>query len=334
MRPNCDDLPPFFSPILMRFIRLCAADFETACREEGAAHAIGCRSGPAASASSQQELLKIDSAFNFIILELVGFRYIRILLDFADRQARVLLKNELSRVQTTLNKLATKSDEAPKRRNWTKGTRTRRALLDATRRLLERDGFHALKVSEIAPEAGLSPGIFYTYFEDKNQISLEIFREVVAEDEATIYAQSGPTDPFDAVLQHMRLYVQQMLNEGALPKALQQMLDALPEARAIWHEYSARIARRIASGLEKRAPGAVADEAARIIYAHAAQAMSDTMLINIKSYKHADYEPIAGDTERISQVLSVIWFRMLYGKTPPAEKCPLALGFLPAPDWS
>jgi TetR/AcrR family transcriptional regulator, ethionamide resistance regulator len=233
----------------------------------------------------------------------------------------------------TVTNISKKNDaEAPKRRNWTKGTRTRRALLDATRRLLERDGFHALKVSEIAPEAGLSPGIFYTYFEDKNQIALEIFREVVAKDEAIIYAESGPADPFDAVLQHMRLYVQQMLSDGALPKAILQMLDALPEARAIWHEYSSRIARRIASGLEKRAPSAVADEAARIIYAHAAQAMSDTMLINIKSYKHDDYAPIAGDIERISQVLSVIWFRMLYAKSPPAEKCPLAIGFLPVPD--
>jgi AcrR family transcriptional regulator len=246
----------------------------------------------------------------------------------------VSVKSDSARVRMTVANRSKKSeDDVPKRRNWTKGTRTRRALLDATQRLLERDGFHALKVSEIAPEAGLSPGIFYTYFEDKNQVALEVFREVVAKDEAIIYAESGPADPFDAVLQHMRLYVQQMLSEGAMPKAILQMLDALPEARAIWHEYSSRIARRIASGLEKRAPGTVADEAARIIYAHAAQAMCDTLLINMKSYKHADYQPIAGDMERIAQVLSIIWFRMLYGKTPPAEKCPLAIGFLPVPGW-
>lgn len=219
----------------------------------------------------------------------------------------------------------------PQRRNATKGARTRRLLLDAARRLLERDGYHALKVTDIAPEAGLSAGVFYVYFDDKQQIALEIFREVTDENETKVYAEAGPSDPFDAVLKHMAIYVRLMLSDGALLKAIMQMLDELPEARAIWHENSARISRRIAKGLHKRSPSAVAGAEARIVYAHAAQSMSDTMLLNIVAYGNKDLEGLGKDPERLTQILSILWYRMLYGKSPPPEKCRKAIDFLPSP---
>jgi AcrR family transcriptional regulator len=56
-----------------------------------------------------------------------------------------------------------------------RGRRSRLALVEAAKRVFGSDGFLNARVLDIALEAGLSHGSFYTYFESKE----EIFREVI-----------------------------------------------------------------------------------------------------------------------------------------------------------
>jgi AcrR family transcriptional regulator len=51
-------------------------------------------------------------------------------------------------------------------RQWVR----RGELLEAARRVFERDGYHAATVSSIVQNAGLSQGAFYLYFNDKKAI--------------------------------------------------------------------------------------------------------------------------------------------------------------------
>jgi len=53
--------------------------------------------------------------------------------------------------------------------------RSRKALLVAARACIERDGYAAARISDIAAEAGVAVGTFYTYFRSK----LEVFTEVL-----------------------------------------------------------------------------------------------------------------------------------------------------------
>ena len=53
--------------------------------------------------------------------------------------------------------------------------RSRRALLVAARACIERDGYATARISDIAAEAGVAVGTFYTYFASK----LEVFTEVL-----------------------------------------------------------------------------------------------------------------------------------------------------------
>lgn len=57
--------------------------------------------------------------------------------------------------------------------------RTRRALLDAARTVLARQGFHQTLVSDIAAEAGTGQGTFYRNFENKRQLLEVLFEEFV-----------------------------------------------------------------------------------------------------------------------------------------------------------
>ena len=51
----------------------------------------------------------------------------------------------------------------------------RAAILDATLRLISQNGFHGTSMSMIAKEAGVSAGIIYHYFENKDDLIDELF---------------------------------------------------------------------------------------------------------------------------------------------------------------
>jgi AcrR family transcriptional regulator len=69
------------------------------------------------------------------------------------------------------------SDTVGRRPVSAKGWRTRARLVTAARTVFERDGFLKARVADIATEAGVSHGTFYTYFDTK----AEIFRVIVAD---------------------------------------------------------------------------------------------------------------------------------------------------------
>lgn len=68
-----------------------------------------------------------------------------------------------------------------------RGVRTRARLIDAARRVFERDGYLEARVADIAAAAGVAHGSFYTYFDSKE----DVFREMVA----------GVMDDFHAALE-------------------------------------------------------------------------------------------------------------------------------------
>jgi len=55
---------------------------------------------------------------------------------------------------------------------------TRQRLLQAGRRLMAAEGFHATSSKKIAREAGVAIGSFYNYFQNKKELFLELFRDL------------------------------------------------------------------------------------------------------------------------------------------------------------
>jgi AcrR family transcriptional regulator len=68
----------------------------------------------------------------------------------------------------------------------TRGQRTRAALIDAGRRVFERDGFLGARITDIAEEAGVAHGTFYTYFDSKEDLVREVASAVLSRTTPTV----------------------------------------------------------------------------------------------------------------------------------------------------
>jgi AcrR family transcriptional regulator len=70
----------------------------------------------------------------------------------------------------------------------------RNRILDAARCCFIRHGFHAASMAEISAAAGMSPGLIYRYFENKNAIVLAIIAGQLEEARADIATLRSGTD--------------------------------------------------------------------------------------------------------------------------------------------
>lgn len=106
--------------------------------------------------------------------------------------------------------------------------------MEAARRVFERDGYRAARVADVAVEAGVAHGTFYTYFESKLDILRAVIESVVEEME-TASATSGPVEgsALDRIEFGNRMFFDVYRRNARLMELFEEVSSTEPEFRAI-----------------------------------------------------------------------------------------------------
>jgi AcrR family transcriptional regulator len=90
-----------------------------------------------------------------------------------------------------------------------RGRRTRAALVNAARKLFEDVGYRETRISDIADQAETSYGVYYHYFESKQDVLRELMTSVAGEMFAASWAApEGLDDPIAKIEESNRRYLQ------------------------------------------------------------------------------------------------------------------------------
>jgi AcrR family transcriptional regulator len=124
-----------------------------------------------------------------------------------------------------------------------KGRRTRARLLEAGKVVFERDGFLQARISDIATEAGVSYGLFYHYFDTKE----ELFREIAEEVEVRLVSMDDvaheldlDAGPIDRIRAANRSYLSAYRKEARIMRVIEEVSrynDDVRRARAKRDDY-------------------------------------------------------------------------------------------------
>ena len=204
------------------------------------------------------------------------------------------------------------SSESPAQ---TKGERTRRRLMEASLTILAKVGFHDLKTTEVAREAGVAAGVFYTYFKDKNEIVLAVFDAIVDANTEALLAQTQRETAFQTLLESNRAYIQFFVGGGGLNRAIGQIVDTLPEARRSWQKANARFAQAIAERIIRQQSGKDT-KVDPFFAAMALQAMLDSILLQVFAYQDPGLAEYAADPDELARQISLLWYRAEFGSDP------------------
>lgn len=131
---------------------------------------------------------------------------------------------------------------------------TRERLLDAARALIEKDGYAAASVLQVAERAGVAAGTLYRHFDSKEQLFVEVFRMVCAREERAMLAAgdalgAGGSDSAIARLEEvLSTFARRALRNPRLAWALlAEPVDPRVDAERL--AYRARYTRFVAESL-------------------------------------------------------------------------------------
>ena len=93
--------------------------------------------------------------------------------------------------------------------------------------VLERDGYHKMRIADVTGEAGVAAGLFYHYFDDLKSLTLEVLEDYVAHalQIETIEKDVPRGDWYQRMLAHNRLVASTYAERPGLTRALLQLAD-------------------------------------------------------------------------------------------------------------
>ena len=135
------------------------------------------------------------------------------------------------------------------------GLATRERLLAVARELIEQGGYGSASVAAIADRAGVAAGTLYRHFVSKEELFLEVFRDVCAGEERAMRAAAddaspGAVDRLEAVLTTFarRALENRPLAWALLAEPVDQLVDA--ERLAYRERYATLVASELRTAID------------------------------------------------------------------------------------
>jgi len=213
-----------------------------------------------------------------------------------------------------------------------KGERTRDRLKVAAVQVMEERGYLALRVADVCKRAKVSPAVFYLYFKNKQDITVQVLTEFV-HDTFRQGATGTATRPlFESIYEANLRWITLVRANSGLMRCLLQLSDEVPEFKQLSektnHEWFVYVTQRLLS----RFPKARVDQETLLLAVYALGGMMDELsrkvLVSREEHLQPLVESITPTDGALAEFLSVLWYRALFGTEPAAVRHATSQGLL------
>ncbi|MFT3872388.1 MAG: helix-turn-helix domain-containing protein [Nocardioides sp.] len=193
-----------------------------------------------------------------------------------------------------------------------KGWRTRERILTAAIRVFERDGYAATRVADIAKEAGVAHGSFYTYFDSKDHVFREAAGAVIDEIHAGLDDMAGSMETRELLRSRNQMFLDMYEAHAAMLALIEQLATTDDHFREMRLDLRHRLTRRVETAVNNMT--ARGDTRLDGLDAHVLSYALAGMVENIAYNTFVLKEPL--DREVMVDTLDEIWLRALGIKNP------------------
>lgn len=111
-----------------------------------------------------------------------------------------------------------------------KGEKARAKLMRAALVVLERDGYHKMRISDVTREAGVAQGLFYHYFKDLKSLTLEVLTDFAQANQDAREIEKGVEqgDWYGRIYAHNLVVVRGYSRRPGVMRCLLQLADEDP----------------------------------------------------------------------------------------------------------
>jgi AcrR family transcriptional regulator len=191
-----------------------------------------------------------------------------------------------------------------------RGALRKQALLEAARRVFERKGFIETRVSDIAQEAQVSHGTFYTYFDTKEAVFEAVSYQVIEAMLESMAIAAPDPDFHGRVRDSVRRFVMAYRPHSTMIGLMEQVGTFSAEMRTLRLELRDTFVKRTQRGIERMKELGLVTAGLDVEYtAEALGAMLEHTCYVWFALDHAF------DEERMIDSLAAVWERALAGSS-------------------
>ncbi len=203
-----------------------------------------------------------------------------------------------------------------------KGVRARQNLIEAGLRVLERNGYHKLRIADVTDEAGVAFGLFYHYFEDTQsfvaQALAEFVETLVIETEAEAAAQHS--DWYGRFFGHHHAMVKFYKKHPGLMRCILQVSDDQPEIAKIWRDTLRQRLDGFLDLLPRVFPDFSLDRTIGRLILFGLYGIAEEVLTEYYIRQNPALTENELSTEELAEWLTILFYRAIFGSNPPAER--------------
>ncbi len=199
----------------------------------------------------------------------------------------------------------------------TKGQRTRKNILNCARKVFARAGYVTLRMSDVAEESGVSMGALYRYFQNKDDLFVNLIGDI---HEQMFSASRAPeqdfaADPYQALLVANRGYLKHYHENRDVMRALIEAGTVDERFRDVWWQMRRRHIDRFVYAL-KTSHGieTVSGVSVRTVVESMASLVEQSADTRFAQEELND-KPISVETA--AQVVTRVWYRTFFEKELP-----------------
>ncbi|MGI9286278.1 MAG: TetR/AcrR family transcriptional regulator [Pseudomonadales bacterium] len=194
-----------------------------------------------------------------------------------------------------------------------KGIQTREKILEAARSVFARDGYVAMRMGDVAIEAGISMGSLYRYFQNKE----DLFANLIANVHESLYEASKASqsdfsiDPFEALLEANHGYLECYYNNRDIMRALFEAVTVDKRDRDIWWRMRERHIDRFTHALRGAHGITEVDGIDVRVVVDAMASLVEQSAYCWYAQEELNANPIPLDTA--ARTVTMVWYRAVFG---------------------
>jgi AcrR family transcriptional regulator len=203
-----------------------------------------------------------------------------------------------------------------------KGARARARLKEAALVVMEREGYHRMRIADVTREAGVAQGLFYHYFSDLKSLTIEVLEDFInpARDREDIERGVERGDWYGRIYAHNFLVVNSYAHRPGVMRCLLQMADEDEAFSSLLRESYREQLMWLVRLLPKMFPGVRFRRHQALVTVYALAGIGEGLL---REYFINSSETLGAaklSVEQLAELLSTMFYRALFLEHPPVDK--------------
>jgi AcrR family transcriptional regulator len=213
-------------------------------------------------------------------------------------------------------------EQARKPARSARGEKAREKLKQAAMAVMERVGYHKMRIADVTGEAGVAAGLFYHYFPDLKSLTLEVLEDFIAGSRniEDIEKDVPRGDWYERMLAHNRLVVRAYAERPGITRCLLQMADEDPGFSRLLREHFIEQLGWLVKQLPVLFPEAKLTEHQGLMVIYTLSGMGETLLRDYFVNRQPELTAVKLSVEEIAELLTVMLYRSLFLQNPAPEK--------------